>query len=473
MFVVKKFSQQSRAPSWAPANHNPIYRGADLLRKSGLQSDDLRLALLALPVMNSAYLGHPLTVVISDDNGRAEVALNPVIQMVPPDRVLQLQQLTPELIFHREEPLKRRCILAKNSKSLCKLACYLNPLLGSGLAEMQNPYKSRYGSRIEKLPAEGPVSCILILDKAVECPLQHPFILRVRARTGHDSRSLIPYNDNACHDRDLFDVDLATLRLILEFATPQRVEVPFAADLSKKLVTHNFNHSLKLDEVILRFVRILAILNNMKAPSIIDMQARLLNVDASKLAKWQFQRNDILSNKLLPGGDSHSCSRQGPITATKIDYYLFWVLANGLIDLGEDQLTHSQLRIFEALKNVNLQGLKVSTFSNTVGNSDALISISNSEIAWVRRETILKEVNADGQEEISISTLMKELGHLLNAGHIEKHKQDGKRDNYYHVVTMSVGKPLELPHPSEIIESVYKGKSVEVINPLSGTSEII
>ena len=138
MFVVKKFTQQSGAPSWTPENHNPIYKGGDLLRRSGLQSDDLRVALLALTVTNSAFLGYPMTMVISDDSGRAETALNPIIRLVPPDRILQLQHLTPELIFHREEPLKRRCILVRNSKSFCKLACYLNPLLGSGLAEMQH-----------------------------------------------------------------------------------------------------------------------------------------------------------------------------------------------------------------------------------------------------------------------------------------------------------------------------------------------
>ena len=335
------------------------------------------------------------------------------------------------------------------------------------------PYKSRYGSSFEKLRAEGPVSCILILNKFAECPLQHPFILRVRARTNQDTRALIPYRGDSRHDRDLLDVDLATLRLILEFATPQRVEVPFAADLSKRLALHNSTTGLQLDEVILRLVRTFAILNNLKAPSKIDMQAKLLNVDSSKLAKWEFERSDSSAPKLLTGGDSSSYSRQGDITATKIDYYLFWVLANGLIDPGDDQLTHSQLRIFEALKNVNLQSVNAGTFSNTTGNSDALISISNSEIAWVRRETILKEVNADGQEEVSMSTLMKELGHLLHAGHIEKHRQDGKRDNYYHVVTMSVGRPLELPHPSKIVDPVYMGNPIEVVNPLTGASEII
>jgi predicted transcriptional regulator len=94
-------------------------------------------------------------------------------------------------------------------------------------------------------------------------------------------------------------------------------------------------------------------------------------------------------------------------------------------------------------------------------------------MAWARRETILKEVNSDGQEEISMSTLMKELGHLLDAGHIERYRQDGKRGLYYHVVTMSVGKPLELPHPSEILDPVYQGRPVDVINPLTGSTEKI
>jgi hypothetical protein len=471
MFVVKKITQQSRAtPCWAPANHNPIYRGADILRRGGMPANDLGVALLSLTVMNSPYLENPLTMVILEDGGRAWAILNHVIPMVPPDRILQ-QQPSVDLIFHREQPCKRRCILASNNKQLVKVACQLDSLLGRGLAVMRNPYKARYGSSIEELRAEGPVSCILVINKTAECPLQHPLILSIRALSGQGNGALIPYRGNASHDRDLLEVDLATVRLILEFATPQRVDVPFAPDLLNKLATHNAINGLQLDEVILRFVRTLAILNNLKAPSNVDMQAKLLNVDVNKLAKRQFQSSDVSVNRLLTGGDSHSYSRQGPITATKVDYYIFWALANGLIDSGDNQLTHSQLRIFEALKNVNLQGVNESTFSNATGNTDALISISNSEMVWARRETILKEVNSDGQEEISMSTLMKELGHLMDADHIEKHRQDGKRGYYYHVVTMSVGKPLELPHPSEIMDPIYQGKPVEVVNPLTGAVE--
>lgn len=472
MFVVKKFTQHSRAPSWIPANHNPLYRGAEILRRGGMTMNDLKVALLTLPVINSANLGNPLTMVISDDSGRAEAALNAVIPMVPHDRIFQ-QQPSVDLIFHREQPCKRRCILVSNNKQLATVACHLDSLLGRGQAVMRNPNRSRYGSSIEDLRAEGPTSCILLMNKSNECPLRHLYILKIRAHPAHDSRALIQYRGDMCHDRDLLDVDLATLRLILEFAKPQKVEVPFAADLSNKLALHNSTTGLHFDEIILRFVRIIASLNNLKAPSNIEMQAKLLNVDANKLLKRQFQSSDFSDNKLLTEGDSSSCSRQGAITATKIDYYVFWSLANGLIDLGEDQLTHAQLRIFEALKNVNLQNANESTFSNTTGNTDALISISKSEMAWARRETILKTVNSDGLEEISMRNLMKELGHLLNAGHIEKHRQDGKRDNYYHVVTMSVGKPLDLPHPSEIIDTIYHGKPVEVVNPLTGAVENI
>lgn len=471
MFVVKKFSQQRRAPSWAPANHNPIYRGADLLRKSGLQSDDLRVALLALTVTHSAFFGYPMTMVISDDSGRAEAALNQAIQMVPPDRILQLQHISPELIYHRDEPLKRRCILTRNSKSLSKMACHLDPLLGDGRTVMQHPYRDKYGSSIQKLQAMGPVSCMLLMGNIVECPLHHPFILKIRARTGQDNRALIPYRGDASCDRDLIDVDLATVRFILGFALPQRVDVPFAHDLSNRLTPHDSHTDLKLDEVILRMVRTFAILNNLKAPSNIDMQARLLNVDADKLAKRQFQGSDSLVNKLVTSGGA-DYTRQGDLTATKIDYYVFWVLANGLIDLGDGQLTDIQLRVYEAVRKINLQRVEI-TFSDTSNNSEALISISHSPIAWVKREAILREVNAQGQEEISMSTLMRELGQLADAGHIEKHRQEGDRHGYYHVMTMSVGRPLELPHPSKIVDPIYMGNTLEVVNPLTGALEHI
>jgi hypothetical protein len=200
----------------------------------------------------------------------------------------------------------------------------------------------------------------------------------------------------------------------------------------------------------------------------------MLNVEASKMATWQSHRHDSSPCKLITLDYAYCPSDLSNLTATKVDYYTFWVIADGLTDPGDGRMTSRQRRVFEAIKKINIQSVNCHTFSEMSSKTEALISISSSPICWAGRKLILREVNADGQEEdLSMKDLKSELEQLVSAGHIERQRSENKRDDTYYVMEMNAGLPLKLPHPSELIDPIYEGRPVEVVNPLTGKIDII
>ena len=49
----------------------------------------------------------------------------------------------------------------------------------------------------------------------------------------------------------------------------------------------------------------------------------------------------------------------------------------------------------------------------------------------------------------------------------------GRNKDYYYVTTTSIDPAAELPVPEELEDPTYEGRSVEVINPVTGEVETI
>jgi hypothetical protein len=104
---------------------------------------------------------------------------------------------------------------------------------------------------------------------------------------------------------------------------------------------------------------------------------------------------------------------------------------------------------------------------------EILSTISQSYIYWARREKIYEIVNNDGGQYLSLSTVNNELVELMKMGIVDRSKPPKSRHFGYYVMTLNVGGAIPLPSPSEIEDPVFKGKPVEVINPLTGQVEKI
>ena len=193
---------------------------------------------------------------------------------------------------------------------------------------------------------------------------------------------------------------------------------------------------------------------------------------------------DIFQNPLLSGKSKENISTQpieqnnDIILSTKVDYFYFWHIVKEVLTINNSGLTNREIRVFNALKKINLEILSSMTFINLIIDTeeDILKTLHHDEnsAAWAGREKIEKTVNCDGEEELSQSGINESIQQLLNKQIIDKKKDSAmKRRLVYAVNQLATASKIEFPHPSDIEDPVYRGKTVLVVNPLTGDVEKI
>jgi hypothetical protein len=82
-------------------------------------------------------------------------------------------------------------------------------------------------------------------------------------------------------------------------------------------------------------------------------------------------------------------------------------------------------------------------------------------------------INSSGREVISLTTINSELVELCKMGVVGREKPPKQRYYGYFVMTLDVERQISLPGASEIVDPVYQGKEVTVVNPITGQIEKI
>jgi len=148
------------------------------------------------------------------------------------------------------------------------------------------------------------------------------------------------------------------------------------------------------------------------------------------------------------------------------------LLLDGLLATENTYQTDRQLRIFEAVKRINM-GKLTPAFLEKEDDTSIVSNISQHSGYWARREKVFEEVNKDGAKALSLSIVNNELVELMDMGLVDRSKPAKSRHFGYYVMTLDLGKVINLPNPSDINDPLYKGEMVEVINPLTGQAEKI
>jgi hypothetical protein len=210
---------------------------------------------------------------------------------------------------------------------------------------------------------------------------------------------------------------------------------------------------------------LVTIINNPPPVQWDELVAQTYGVDRDKIKGWLSARKDIE----IPVADTKG---DGSITATKIDYYYTWLLLNKVLPVGEFVLTPRQGKVFDVLKRLNLAGIS-NAHINDKSAVQVLSTIAHNTSAWITREKVYENINKEGGEYMSLSTVNNELQYLLSTGIVDRKKPPKTNQFKYHILTLEAGQYLTLPHPSEIMDSIYEGEPVDVVNPLTGAVEKI
>jgi len=466
MPIIKEESSLEQAPR--AMNLDDIFfkdilsAAAGLLKKQMITGHNLKVALLTLLNILSAKLHKPMGIMLAASD--LSVGMNILRQcmlIAPEESYREYGQIKNEDLFSGTSGLNGKTLISHEPLAFVKSWGHLEKMLTIGAATHTEAVKAKFGTFTHSYKAEALISIVGIITDIRDRIYNHPAILKLPLHVDeYPLGQLLLQQDNRQPD---IQNEVATVRLreTLARLRTSAVEIPFVDKLIEAIRAATPSDPERKIEMILKTLAIVCIINHPEPVSQDEIVARIYKIDIHKLRQMA-DSSTANQDTLLT---------RSALTATKIDYFHTWLLMNDMIPVKEIYLSDRQMKIFESVKRINLGKLGNShTPDNTIKQ---LSQISTSSSYWAKRESIFEWLNKSGIEEISQSTIYNELQYLMKEGLIAEGKYPKSSQKGYYVTTFQAGQKIQLPHPSEIIDSTFKGEKVQVVNPLTGETETI
>lgn len=422
--------------------HSPLCSVSGYLHSEGIKGDDLRASLLSIATMTSARLGHPLLLVIIDDTAKASGLVSLASQMVSDSMIFECMELSPEMLFMHQNKIPGKTIVSKKLAGLKNSRLYLDGLVEHGFATMQNRMTSKITTRFDEVKVMGPVGLVTITGNPEDADFNGTNIIKVHLKP-----------DAACSIIDSIRKSGNVIQPFRAMAFFNRLKArPVNIPYMKQLLTFLEDAGVTSTSIVTRplasLISIIAHINNPRPVTMDEIAEAIYRMVSSQ----------------------QICNEDG-ITATKIDYFYASKLLGGYIQTGNDFITDREIRIYEAVKTINVNRIGAS-FEKTESDKDKLLAIIKMSHSWADRTQIFEEVNKKAPV-ISSSTLNNELQVLVEKGIIERQKQPKSTQFKYFITTLHADNSIRLPDASTILDPVFQGKSVKVVNPLTAEVEEI
>jgi hypothetical protein len=437
------------------------YKTVGHLLSSGIDPGNIQAASLIHTIMLSAQWGYPISAMIVSDEPRLAVHfLDQCLKLAPKDATIEFRGLRPDhLYINGGKLLNGKCIISTESAGFSKVSTDLELIMTRGHAVRQELEKGKYGVGLSEYRSNMLVSVIGVDGGSPEKGICHPSVLKIaispkRAATAQvDPKMIETYG--------LSQSPLFKIRKSFQRLKPRPVVIPFEEQLAKAITDSGCDDVQEKMGILKNMISVCAIINQPPPVQMAELGALIYGTDEQEVGRWLIDAG--IEKTSEPSVDA-------PIVATKIDYYLARILLDGFLMTGQTYITDRQKKVFETVKAINLG--KIST--SMLGKADSveiLASITKNSGYWADREKIYQLINKDGN--YPFSTVSKDLVDLLGKGLLERAKPPKSRHFGYHIVTMALNGAIQLPTPVTIQDPVYEGKSVSVVNPLTGQVEKI
>jgi len=463
---------------------SPLCDTCDILQKQGIPSAQLKYGLLTLISLNSAHIGLPINLVITEDDGAGgQSLLDSCISLTPENSKIQFPSIPSDMSVGGDQFRGKAILIADLVGSNKKALNNLSSLLSRGVVINQKP-NQKTGSGFQQYKAEGPTALVSLVKDSQDPVLKLPFILRIHLTADQNiKRDKILRGEihNTYPEQNEYILKCGQIKTFFDRLEPSIVEISYFNQLINAfdLTVPNSGYMIDIMKDILRNV---TIINHFSPSTISELLIKFLNldkvIDSQHLLSNEGLNRDIKSNVL---------------TASKVDYFITKLLIDGLFINGSDILTDRQLRIFNVIKIYQLSYLKgditdmltdvdqkneielLRTFENpshikALPDIVRIMKIINKDRSDKITKRVLKNITDDGSEPISESTFRNELKYLENHDLIQGREISRKPVKYIYAVKKFLlsSKPINLPDPKDIEDPVYQKKLVKVINPLTG-----
>ena len=440
----------------------------NILTKRGVNIRHQKAALLTSLAINSARLKYPLSVLLMAQNPLLAVnILDHCVRLAPANSTIEFQEMKPEHLILGAKDFRDRTVISADPNGFKKVNKDIEMLLTRGFTVKQETVKSKYEVSIEERRTDWPIAFVGISNGQRKGNIDHPLILRVPLDEEVETTRKKPgFGDAIFSESDTLQVEIARAKKTFGRLIPQKVDIPYFSQLWDHLLKLNTKHLEAKAVALGNVISICTIINNPMPIYQDELFAEMYSIDRQKVNKWLVD----IGHKSYQNDNEDQAAPA--IIATKVDYYLGFLLLDGVLLSGENFFTTRQKRIFEAVCQINVGKVK-QAFLQKKNEIEILSTISQGSGYWARLEKIYEMVNNDGGQYLSLSLVYNELIDLMKMGILDRSKPPKSRHFGYYVMTLDLGGSISLPNPSEINDPIYKGAPVEIINPLSGQTEEI
>jgi hypothetical protein len=453
---------------------SPLYFAGEILNSKRFSTNDIKIGLITLVGLNSVHLGNPLAIeIIGEDESCASKLLKHCLDMTPESYVKQFQSISLDELYSAGNGLKNKAIVTFNSEGLKHDASQrLNDLFLHGTIEEQVKSKSRYGVGLQQVTIEGPIACVFLAKELKDSCLSVPSAIHLTLGSDQnilDSGFVSALGQNGSEDSSA--MECARIKFIFERMQSQDVKIPYLPKIVNRLETNVQNAAGKAAMIKAMIANITRI-NNPPKLSMDEVVSRFFRLDKHEIAKWVQNKEAVPNQKLLESKEPENGNKEA-LTSTKFDYYIFKVLMDGILTKCDEKLSPRRWKVFTAIKDLCLIPFKPHMELEGDSEDTILNSIHSpgGDRYWPNKENIKSKIKSDWAEEIPESTLNMELNALIKGNYIESRKASTTKRNIYAVTTFDLDSIIDLPDPSEIIDPIYNGESIAVVNPITGDVE--
>lgn len=444
---------------------SPIVSTAKMLSALGINAGDLKTGLTVSLALNSARLGYPIAaILLSHEPSMAVKVLHLCMQVTPSNSYIEFQRMTQDDLFLGSPQIRERTVTSSDENGFKKVRQDVELLLSRGNSTTQELIRSKFGVGLQSRRVEIPLSLVGVATDRMSSILQHPSLLWVSVQGDENKTAAQSSRLRSGESDGLLDVEVARLQKTYERLSWHPVSIPFAEQILCSLKDMKTLSGCQVENIF-KVLCMATIINNPPPVQWDEIMSLMYGVGKEKVGSWIAAKKDTVIPAVQTGESS-------PLVATKVDYFFAWLLLDKVLPVGEFILTPRQTRVLEVLKGLNMAGMG-ETMADKKSIIEVLSTIARNSSAWVNREKLFEAINRDGGDFVSLSTVNNELQYLLRAGIIDRKKPPKSNQYKYFILTLEAGQSLTLPHPSSIIDPVYQGKPVEVVNPLTDAVEKI
>jgi len=429
---------------------SPLVKVSAILKNQGISETRLPEALAVLIGIHSAYMGDPIPILITEDEGSSATHFLDICLSVSYEEswIVLTNKNKPDL--KQGNPFKGKTLISYDAEidrnELTQILWTAER--GTYLPEWQQKNKEDYR----------PSSFVAIVRNRNNSLLQNRYVTRIHLTADKASKAQLIQNITRKTGSTSYYknyIETGCIKTFFKRLRPLRVHIEYADKIFNAHAVNQQNAVPVLD-LAMRAIRNITRINNSPYFNNMECLAAFIGIALYDLV------------------DSDQPNERSFLNSTKIDYYYFKIIIGGFLKSVNDFMTQRQRRIFDAIFNYNIKRMK--HFNKKISEVDVTNKIVDPlNRAWLATRNIIWEsIKEDGGEPFSRETLYNEIV-KLEKRNIIFHAKRSKKTNEFGYGVMQLGdiSMISTTDAKDIDDPLFKDTAAKVKNPITGAIESI